>query len=66
MELLCLIFYKVFIHARKRISFNSLKFLYHQPFTNICNEIDFKDKLEKKLPEKYYNFKDLIQYDYYE
>ncbi|MBO6243401.1 MAG: ParB/RepB/Spo0J family partition protein, partial [Clostridia bacterium] len=64
-ELLCLIFCRVFIHAKKRISFGILKTYYHVPFSNICEEMDFKDKIAIRLPDRYYNFKYLVEYEYY-
>ena len=64
-ELLCLILSKVYIHAKKRISFGIIKTYYHEPFSNISEEMDFKDKIAIKLPERYYNFKYLVEYEYY-
>jgi len=64
-ELLCLIFCRVYIHAKKRISFGILKTYYHVPFSNICEEMDFKDKIAIRLPDRYYNFKYLVEYEYY-
>ena len=54
-ELLCLIFNNVFKHARKRITFYMFKTYYHDPFTNIFNEVNFSDKLAMKLSGTYYN-----------
>ena len=55
-ELTCLIFKEVFIHARRRITFNILKLYYHEPFSNIDDEVNFNDKLSMKLSDIYYNF----------
>jgi len=65
-ELLCLISGKVYIHAKKRITFNLLKTYYHEPFIDICEEVGFKDKIAIKLSDRYYNFKNLVEYEYYE
>ena len=43
-ELTCLIFNEVFIHAKRRITFNILKLYYHEPFSNIDDEVNFKDE----------------------
>ena len=55
-ELTCLILREVLIHSRRRIPFYLLKLYYHDPFVNIGNEVDFNDKLNTKLSDKYYNF----------
>ena len=55
-ELLCLIFNHVFKHARRRITFYTLKTFYHDPFTNIFEEVDFTDKMMMKLSDTFYNF----------
>ena len=55
-ELTCLIFNEVFIHAKRRITFNILKLYYHEPFSNIDDEVNFNDKLSIKLSDIYYNF----------
>ena len=65
-ELLCLISGKVYIHAKKRITFNILKTYYHEPFIDICEEVGFQDKIAIKLSDRYYNFKNLVEYEYYE
>ena len=65
-ELLCLISGKVYIHAKKRITFNMLKTYYHEPFIDICEEVGFQDKIAIKLSDRYYNFKNLVEYEYYE
>ncbi len=65
-ELLCLISGKVYIHAKKRITFNILKTYYHEPFIDICEEVGFQDKIAIKLADRYYNFKNLVEYEYYE
>ena len=55
-ELLCLILNELLIHAGKRISFCAIKLYYHDPFSNIGDEVDFTDKLNMKLSDKYFNF----------
>ena len=59
-ETLCLIFNNVFKHARRRITFYMLKTYYHDPFTKICNEVGFTDKIDMKLSDKYYNINNFI------
>ena len=65
-ELLCLLLNKVYIHAKKRLTFNILKLYFNEPFTNIGKEINFEDKISIKLSDRYYNFKNLVEYEYYE
>ena len=60
-ELLCLIFNRVFKHARRRITFYMFKNYYHDPFTNIFTEVNFTDKLAMKLSDKYYNFNNFFK-----
>ena len=55
-ELTCLILNEVFIHAKKRLTFYSLKLYYHEAFTKIDSEVNFTDKIAMKLSDKYYNF----------
>ena len=55
-ELLCLILNHVFKHARRRITFYTLKTFYHDPFINIFEEVDFTDKMMMKLSDTFYNF----------
>lgn len=61
-ELLCLIFSDNIYHAKKRISFQLLKLYYFEPFTKIDNEVDFNDRLNMKLSNKYYSFEELVLY----
>ena len=61
-ELFCLIFNHVFKHARRRITFYMFKNYYHDPFTNIFNEVDFSDKLAMKLSDTYYNFNNFFRH----
>ena len=64
-ELLCLIFNYVFKHARRRITFYILKNYYHDPFTNIFEEVDFTDKMMMKLSDTYYNFNNFFGHKNY-
>ena len=61
-ELFCLLFKENFIHARKRLTFMLLRLYYHEPFVNICNEVDFFDRLTIKLSDRYYTFKEFKLY----
>lgn len=54
-ELTCLILREVLIHSRRRITFYLLKLYYHDPFANIGDKVDFNDKINTKLSDKYYN-----------
>ena len=58
-ELFCLILNEVFIHVKKRITFNLLKLYYHEPFHSIYNEVGFTDRIYIKLSHRYYNFNNL-------
>ena len=60
LEVLCLIIAKSFDSALKRKLFKKLKGIYFDLF-NINEEIYFKDKIEFKLPDKYYNLLDIHQ-----
>ena len=59
-EVFCLLLCIVLRHARRRIIYFTLKTLYHTPFTEICDEVNFTDKVTMKLSDKYYNFNDLL------
>ena len=37
-----------------------LKTYYHDPFTKICNEVGFTDKIDMKLSDKYYNINNFL------
>ena len=60
LETLCLIIGRSYDSALKRKMFTQLKGIYHDLF-NINDEVYFKDKIEFKLPDKYYNLLDIQQ-----
>ena len=60
-ELICLILNKVFIHAKKRITFSLLKLYYHEPFHSIYEEVNFTDRIYIKLSDRYYNFNNFVE-----
>jgi len=62
LEALCLLIGHSFDSAKKRIMFQRIKNKYHDSFM-INDEIYFKDKLEFKLPNRYYNILDIQQLD---
>ena len=56
-ELFCMLLNENFNNARKRIAFLLIKLYYHDPFDKIDNEVDFNDRLIKKLSNTFYNVK---------
>lgn len=58
-ESFCLLLSDDFNLAAKRLSFNLIKLYYFEPFNKIDNEINFNDRLNMKLPNKFYNFNEL-------
>ena len=56
LETFCLICRKNYYSALKRVTLGKLKTLYYYPFIGINNEMSFRDKLQVKLANRYYNF----------
>ena len=52
---------KAYDHAIKKITFKKLQKEFHDPFNNINDELRFEDKLQFKLPNRYYNFSNINQ-----
>lgn len=55
-ELFCLILSQIFDFASKRLSFYVIKLYYFDPFSLVANEVDFLDKINMRLADKYYSF----------
>lgn len=64
LEVLCLIIVRAFDNAKKKLMYLTLKSIFFDPFS-INDEIYFKDKLDFKLPNKYYNMETIQQLDLY-
>ena len=63
LEIMMLLTGKAYDNAVKKITFKKLKKEFHDPFNNINDELKFEDKLQFKLPNRYYNFSNLKQLD---
>ena len=61
LEIMMLLTGKAYDNAVKKITFKKLKKEFHDPFNNINDELKFEDKLQFKLPNRYYNFSNLNQ-----
>ena len=61
LEIMLLLTEKAYVHAVKKITFKKLQKEFHDPFNNINDELQFEDKLQFKLPNRYYNFSNLYQ-----
>lgn len=61
LEIMLLLVGKAYDHAIKKITFNRLKKEFHDPFNNINDELKFEDKLQFRLPNRFYNFTDIKQ-----
>ena len=62
LESMCLMIEQFFDRAYKKLLFQRLVRRYHTPF-HFENEVYFKDKIEFKLPDKYYNMVKIQQLD---
>jgi hypothetical protein len=63
LETMLLLIGKAYDNARKKITFKALKKEFHDPFNNINDELKFEDKIQFKLPNRYYNISDINQID---
>ena len=52
---------KAYDKAMKKKVFTELKKEFHDPFNNINDELEFEDKLQFKLPNRFYNFSNIYQ-----
>ena len=62
LESMCLMIQQFLDRAYKKLLFQRLVRRYHTPF-HFENEVYFKDKIEFKLPDKYYNMVNIQQLD---
>lgn len=63
LETMLLLIGRAYDNARKKITFIKLKKEFHDPFNNINDELKFEDKIQFKLPNRYYNISDINQLD---
>ena len=61
LEIMLLLTGKAYDNAIKKKTFTELKKEFHDPFNNINDELRFEDKLQFKLPNRFYNFSNLNQ-----
>ena len=61
LEIMLLLTEKAYDKAIKKKIFKELKKEFHDPFNNINDELRFEDKLQFKLPNRFYNFSNLNQ-----
>ena len=50
---------KAYDNAIKKITFKKLQKEFHDPFNNINDELKFEDKIQFKLPNRFYNISDI-------
>ena len=62
LESLCLMIEQALDNAYKKLLFQRLVKIYHTPF-HFENELHFKDKIEFKLPDKFYNMTKIQKLD---
>ena len=62
LETFCLLVVRAYDNAKKKLMYLTLKDIFHKPFS-INDEKNFKDKLDFKLPDKYYNMAIIHQSD---
>ena len=56
LETMLLLIGRAYDNAVKRNTFKKLKKEFHDPFNNINDELKFEDKIQFKLPNRFYNF----------
>ena len=61
LEIMLLLTGKAYDNAIKKKVFTELKKEFHDPFNNINDELRFEDKLQFKLPNRFYNFSNINQ-----
>ena len=61
LEIMLLLTGKAYDNAIKKKVFTELKREFHDPFNNINDELRFEDKLQFKLPNRFYNFSNINQ-----
>ena len=63
LETMLLLVERAFDNAKKKITFLNLKKEFHDPFNDINDELKFEDKIQFKLPNRFYNLSDMNQMD---
>ena len=63
LETLLLLIGRAYDNATKKITFKKLKKEFHDPFNNINDELMFEDKIQFKLPNRYYNTCDINKFN---
>ena len=63
LETMLLLVGKAYDNASKKKTFKKLKKEFHDPFNNINDELKFEDKIQFKLPNRYYNISDISKID---
>ena len=61
LEIMLLLTGKAYDNAIKKKVFSELKKEFHDPFNSINDELRFEDKLQFKLPNRFYNFSNINQ-----
>ena len=62
LETFCLLVVRAYDNAKKKLMYLTLRDIFHKPFS-INDEKNFKDKIDLKLPDKYYNMEIIQQLD---
>jgi len=63
LEAMLLLIQRAYDNAKKKMTFKKFKKEFHDPFNNINDELKFEDKIQFKLPNRYYNISDIFQMD---
>ena len=61
LETMLLLVQRAYDNAKRKIIFKKFKKEFHDPFNNINDELRFEDKIQFKLPNRYYNISDIKQ-----
>ena len=59
LETMLLLIGRAYDNAKKKKTFKVLKREFHDPFNNINDELKFEDKIQFKLPNRYYNLSNI-------
>ena len=63
LETMLLLIGRAYDNAVKKKTFKKLKKEFHDPFNNINDELKFEDKIQFKLPNRFYNISDINKID---
>jgi hypothetical protein len=63
LEAMLLLLERACDNAQKKITFLKLKKEFHDPFNDINDELKFEDKIQFKLPKRFYNISSINQMD---